>query len=230
MYILFSCQLSLKDPVLHIEAFGNRGFRTGVILVMLDFGITLSAMYLMPQFIQNGMGILVAFTGIILLPGGCMNAVFSLVSGRLFDRIGPKIPAVLGFGLAAAGGVLLLFTTKDTPVWYIILCHMILLIGVPLAMSTSQTQALSSLPPELSTDGSTILNTFQQVWGAVCTALATLLLGIGEKAFSGTDPRGSFTNGFHYGITFTLILALAGFCLAFTLKDTRKGSANGTSQ
>lgn len=227
----FRRQLSMSEPVLHIDAFKIRGFRIGVILVMLDFGITLSAMYLIPQFIQSGMGLAIALAGVVLLPGGCMNAIFSLVSGKLFDKIGPKIPAVLGFGLAAVGCILLLFTRPSTPVWYIIFCHMIVLIGVPLAMSPSQTEALSSLPQKISTDGSTILNTFQQVWGAICTAVATFLLGVGEHAFSGANRSGAFTNGFHYGITFTLVLALAGFCLAFTLKGKRKKEAkNGTPQ
>ena len=51
------------------------GFRTGTILVMLDFGITLSSMFLMPQYIQSGL-LPVAMTGIVLLPGGITNSIF----------------------------------------------------------------------------------------------------------------------------------------------------------
>lgn len=168
-------------------------------------------------------GSIVGFCGLVLLPGGLMNAVFSLVSGRLYDRIGARIPAVIGFTLAAAGVVLMLFTSTTSPLWYVILCHVILLIGVPLAMSPSQTAALSSLPHELSTDGSTILNTLQQVWGAVATAVATSLLGIGMAAYNGdvATPEGlqaQFTSGFHYGLLFTLALAVAGIGMAFSLK------------
>lgn len=212
-------QLRMETPVLNMRAFSIKGFRTGTILVMLDFGITLSAMYLMPQYIQNGLLLPVALTGIALLPGGAMNAVISLVSGKLYDKIGAKIPALCGFALSAIGVILLLFTTSQSALWYVILCHVILLIGVPLAMSPSQTSGLSSLPQTLSTDGSTILNTMQQVWGAVCTAVATSLLGIGRNAFNGTDAAGAFTNGFHYGLYFTLALALIGLAVSFTLKS-----------
>lgn len=217
-------QLGMKNPVLNMQAFGIAGFRTGAFLVMLNFGITLSAMYLMPQFIQNGLGLAVALTGIVLLPGGTMNAIFSLISGRLYDKIGARIPAMCGFLLSALGTVLLLFTTPNSPVWLVILCHMILLIGVPLAMSPSQTSGLNSLPPQLSTDGSTILNTMQQVWGAVCTAVATSLLGIGKNSFVGEDPTGAFafTNGFHYGLYFTLALAIVGFLVSLTLPKNNK--------
>lgn len=217
-------QLGMENPVLNMRAFGIPGFRTGAILVMLDFGITLSAMYLMPQYIQNGLLLAVAMAGIVLLPGGTMNAVFSLISGRLYDKIGAKIPAICGFLLSALGTIMLLTTDTESPVWFVILCHMILLIGVPLAMSPSQTSGLNSLPPELSTDGSTILNTMQQVWGAVCTAVATSLLGIGKDAFTGEDPTGalSFTNGFHYGLYFTLTLAVLGFIISLTLPNKKK--------
>ena len=211
-------QLSMENPVLNLKAFAIGGFRTGTVLVMLSFGITLSAMFLMPQFIQRGLELPVAMTGIVLLPGGLMNAVFSLIAGKLYDKIGPKLIVKIGFLLAAAATVLLLFTSTSSPVWYVILCHMLLLTGVPMAMAPSQTNGLASLPHELSTDGSAILNTMQQVWGAVCTAIATSLLGIGMTAYAGDDPAASFTNGFHYGIAFTLVLAIAGFAISFAVK------------
>lgn len=214
-------QLSMETPVLNMSAFKVRGFRIGTILVMLDFGITMSAMYLMPQFVQNGLMLPVALTGIILLPGGVMNAIVSLLSGKMYDKIGAKVPVTIGFILSAIGAVLLLLTTTSTAIWYVILCHVILLTGVPLSMSPSQTSGLSSLPPELNTDGSAILNTMQQVWGAVCTAVATSLLGIGQAAYSGTDAAARFVNGTHYGFCFTLALAVAGFLVSLLLKGKK---------
>ena len=217
-------QLSMERPVLDLRAFKIAGFRTGTILVMLVFGITMSSMYLMPQYIQRGIMLPIAMAGMVLLPGGLMNAIFSLISGRLYDKIGAKIPVLTGFAFAAVGALLLLFTSASTPVWYVILCHVILLIGVPLAMSPSQTNGLAALPPELSTDGSTILNTMQQVWGAICTAVATSLLGIGQNAYQGAEPAEAFTNGFHYGLGFTLLLAILGLAVALTLKEKEKAT------
>ena len=95
----------METPVLNMKVFRIQGFRIGAMLVMIDFGITLSAMYLMPQFVQNGLMIPVAATGMILLPGGVMNAVISLISGRLYDKIGAKIPALCGFLLSAIRGI-----------------------------------------------------------------------------------------------------------------------------
>ena len=42
-------KLKLNVPVLNMRVFKHRNFTLGAILVMIDFGIILSAMYLLPQ-------------------------------------------------------------------------------------------------------------------------------------------------------------------------------------
>ena len=214
-------QFSMDIPVLDLHAFTFQGFRVGAVCMMLNFGITLSAMYVLPQYYQNGMLLAVAFTGIVMLPGGIVNAFVSMLAGRIFDRIGARIPALTGFALSAIGAAMLLFATPESSLIYVVICHIIMMIGVPLAMSPCQTHALSSLPHRLSTDGSTILNTMQQVLGAVCTAVATNLLAAGQQSYfaaGGTDSALAFTQGSHYGFTFTLVLAALGFILATRIK------------
>lgn len=46
-------------------------------------------------------------------------------------------------------------------------------------MSSAQSSGLSTLLPHLSTEDSTIVNTFQQVIGAICAVLKTCLLQLG---------------------------------------------------
>lgn len=218
-------QLSMQAPVLNMRAFAIPAFRIGAILVMINFGITLSSMYLLPQFIQNGMLLPVAMTGMIMLPGGVVNALVSLFAGTLYDKIGAKIPTRLGFLVSAVGAILLALAGADASIGYVIMCHVIIMIGVPLAMSPAQSSGLNALPGELSTDGSTILNTMQQVLGAVCTAVATSLLAIGQSAYTaagGTDTAQAFVQGTHYGLYFTVVLAVLGFVVSLGVKNSKK--------
>lgn len=219
-------QLHMDTPILNIRAFSIPGFRTGALLVMFNFGVVLSSMYLMPQYLQNSLLLPVALTGILLLPGGIVNAVLSLVAGKIFDRIGAKILVRTGFVILIIGSILLLTLNTNSPLGYVIFCHVFLMIGVPLIMSPSQSHGLGSLPRELSADGSTIMNTMQQVWGAISTAIATSLMVIGQRAFTGNGDTARFTNGFHYGVRYTLILAILGLIIAFTIKNKRKEKAN----
>lgn len=213
-------QLTVAKPVLNLRAFAIPGFRIGAVLVMINFGIILSAMYLLPMYIQKGLLVPVALTGIIMFPGGVMNAIVSAVSGRLYDHVGAQMPARLGFVISMVGALMLALTSTHSAIWYVILAHVILMVGAPLAMSPSQTHGLNALTGPIAADGSAIMNTLQQIVGAISTAIATSLLGIGQAAYLANgahNAAGAFVNGAHYGFYFTFILALVGFLLALRL-------------
>ncbi|MFC6175749.1 DHA2 family efflux MFS transporter permease subunit [Companilactobacillus huachuanensis] len=215
-------QLHTEVPTLDFAVLKKPEFLTGSILVMINFGITLSAMYLLPMYLQNGLGIAVALTGMVMLPGGIINAIVSFSSGRAFDKIGAKLLTRLGFFISIIGAAMFLFSNSNSSVGYIIAAHIVLMIGVPLAMSPAQTYGLNSLDAYQSADGSAIINTFQQVIGAVATGIATILLSTGQANYfadGGKSAKLAFTNGVHYGFVFTLVLAVFGFILAFRVHN-----------
>ncbi len=216
-------QLHLETPILNLRVFKTRAFAIGSTLVMLDFGVILSAMYLLPMYIQNGLLLPVALTGIIMLPGGVVNALTSAVAGRLYDSVGAKKPAMFGFLIALVGAIMLACTSTHSSVAYVITAHVILMIGCPLAMSPSQTSALNSLSGMESADGSTILNTMQQIVGALATALATSFLELGRQFANGSSAL-RFTNGAHWGFYFTVVLVVVAFILTFQMVDKPKSS------
>lgn len=218
-------QLNLTEPILNLKLFKTSAFTTGSILVMLDFGIILAAMYLLPNYLQNGMGVPVAMTGIIMLPGGIVNAIVSALAGRLYDSIGAKRPVMAGFALAFIGALMFAFAHSKSAIIYMILAHVVLMIGCPLAMSPSQTSALGSLNALESADGSTILNTMQQIVGAMSTALATSFYEAGRHAISASTAI-RYTQGFHWGIYFVLVLIILAILGSFRLAKQRSSSAD----
>lgn len=220
-------QLHTSTPILNFTIFKSPRFTTGAILVMLDFGIILSSMYLLPMFWQKGIAIPVALTGIVMLPGGVVNAIVSAMSGNLYERINVKILAVSGFVISIIGIVMLMFAQANSPIWYVIVAHIILMVGAPLAMSPSQTFALNALDPMTTSDGSTIMNTFQQIIGAVSTAVATSLLALGQamSKTSAGNQQIAFTNGVHLGLWFTLALAVLALIISLTLKNNQNATA-----
>lgn len=166
-------QLSLANPMLNLRVFANKQFTVGTLLVMLDFGVILASMYLLPMYLQRVMGLPVAMTGLVMLPGGIVNAAVSAIAGRMYDSHGAKWLSRGGFVIAILGVLILLNSGAQSPLWWIILGHVVLMIGAPLAMSPAQTYGLNSLSGAESADGSALLNTLQQIVGAVSTAVAT---------------------------------------------------------
>ena len=211
-------QFKLTNPILNLKVFKLSQFRIGALIVMVDFGVILSAMYLLPQYIQSGHMLAVAMAGIMLLPGGIVNAVTSAFAGRLYDNIGARKPAIFGFIIALIGSIMLATLTTSSPVWYIILAHIILMIGCPLAMSPSQTYALNAIQGPQAADGSTIMNTLQQIVGAIATAISTILLSLGQNMASSSNKAAAFTNGTHYGFYFSIALIVIGLLLSLKIK------------
>ena len=69
-----------------------------------------------------------------------------------------------------------------------------MLLGAFVGMSPAQTAALNALSGREAGDGSTILNTVQQVVGALATALATSCLELGRpKPALRPGPTSAFT-------------------------------------
>ncbi|WP_018143314.1 MFS transporter [Alloscardovia criceti] len=217
-------QWETESPIINLRAFSYRDFSLGVTLVMLNFGITLTVMFLLPQFLQNSLAVAVSLSGLALLPGGVMNALTSVFSGRSYNKIGGKLPSILGFALAICGLVLVLIQTQvaHPMLALVILGHVIAMIGVPLAMSPLQTYTLSTLPRELNPDGSTIMNTLQQVVGAIFTAIATSLLMAGQHSVSDQPAAIQFSHGTRWGIIFALCIAAFGLLGSLFVHDTRK--------
>ena len=211
-------ELKAEEPILNLRIFGIPEFRTGALLVTIDFGISLSAMYLIPQYFQRGLLLPVAVTGLVMLPGGILNALVSPIAGRLYDRYGARGPVRAGLLIALAGAVMLTLTSSTAPIAYVVAAHILLMVGTPMIMSPSETLALSALSPAKTGDGSTIVSTLPQILGAIVTALATSLLGFGVNAAKGQPAALAFTNGVHYGFYFTIVLIVLAFVVSLGIK------------
>lgn len=211
-------QLHLQNPILNLKIFKISEFTIGSLIVMIDYAIILPTLYILPQYLQKGRLISVMLAGIIMLPGGLINAIFSAFSGKIYDRVGAKGPVLIGFLLALIGSVLLTQISTTSPIWYVILSEGILMIGCPLVMSPAQTYALNSVQGKNAADGSTVMNTLEQIVGAIATAVATALLTLGESRATGSSKAFAFTNGSHYGLYFTTTLVILGLILSFFIK------------
>ena len=198
--------------MLDLRVFAKRQFTVGTVLVMLDFGIILATMYLLPLYLRNGLGLPVAFTGLVMLPGGVANAITAAIAGRLYDSHGAKWLTRCGFLIIVIGVLILLSTNTHSTISRVIIGHITILIGAQLVSSPAQTYSLNSLTGALSADGSAILNTGQQIVGAIATAIATSLIAM----------QNQFIIGVHSGFWFIGLLAAIGFALALMVQSPSK--------
>ena len=74
------------DPLLNLSLFRDRRFAMGSIVAFI-YGVALfGSTYLLPVYMQMGLGLSASFVGTILLPAGLVLAVTIAVVGRISDR------------------------------------------------------------------------------------------------------------------------------------------------
>lgn len=224
--VLFILRQNMSDPMLNLSVFKYPMYVIGMLLIMFCMLISMSSTIILPMFLQTGKGMSVLITGLMLLPGSVLSGLIQPYVGRLFDKYGPKWLVIPGLVLLI---VMLWFFTTMSPtssVVFIIALHMGLTIGIAMIWTPAQTNGLNQLPPELYPHGTSIMNTLQQVGGAIGTAVAiSILTGGMEKYLDGssdstnlTEIANAMTAGSQSVFLFTMIIALIGLVLAFFIR------------
>ncbi|WP_229750393.1 DHA2 family efflux MFS transporter permease subunit [Paenibacillus nasutitermitis] len=219
-------QFSMKQPMINLRAFKYPMFTVGVLMVFICMMVILSSMLILPMYLQQGMKMTALTTGLILLPGGIINGVLSPVMGHLFDKYGPRWLVIPGLVIVS---VVLWFcsgiTTASTTA-LIITLHSCLMIGIAMVFMPAQTNGLNQLPRHFYPDGTAIMNTLQQVAGAIGTALAVSIMTAGQVKFmkSAANPADpamkseALTAGIQNAFIFGMTVALIGLVLALFIR------------
>ncbi len=101
--VFLRAQRRLRDPLLRVDLFGDRGFSAAVATIVVSAGVTLGAIYLTSLHLQNDRGWSASATGLVLLWQAIATTVGGIVAPTLarIDRRGLVLPAALM--LQAAG-------------------------------------------------------------------------------------------------------------------------------
>ncbi len=219
-------QTRMEQPMLKLQAFKYPMFVVGLLLVLICMMVILSSMIILPLYLQTSLALGTFAAGLLLLPGGIINGVLSPVMGGLFDKYGPKWLVIPG--LVIVIGSLFGFSTIDleTSSAFLIAMHIFMMLGVSMIMMPAQTNGLNQLPRELYPDGTAIMNTLQQVAGAIGTAVAISILSSGTEKYlknvtdaeNPLNPLLAFTSGIHDAFIFAIIVAIVGLIVGLFIK------------
>lgn len=222
-------QLSMERPMINLRVFKYPMFTMGLLMVFICMMVILSSMLLLPMYLQGGLALSGFVAGLLLLPGGIINGLMSPLTGRLFDKYGPRWLVIPGFIIIS---IILWFfsdvTTTSTVITIIVL-HTCLMIGISMIMMPAQTNGLNQLPREFYPDGTAIMNTLQQIAGAIGTAVAVSIMAAGQHDYlqSAKDPANpaiipnALTAGIQQAFVFAMIVALVGLVCALFIKRVK---------
>ena len=210
-------------PLLRVEVLGHSNFMLALAAILIVQFSVLALGYAIPNYSQitNHTG---AFTaGGLLVPGCVVGAILSLLSGRLLDKVGARIPIVVGYGFMLLS--LLLFAwygnAMSTMMFYAF--YIVFTIGQGLGCPTAITFGLSQLPKDLSADGNALMNSFQQLAGAMGTAVVSTIVASQQLSAPANQFAESTAVGTQYAFILLALMLLVAFiiCWVMTRKSVR---------
>jgi MFS family permease len=154
------------------------GSAISVIVSMAMF----SGMILTPAYVQSIRGIDPFKAGLMMLPGALAMGIMSPITGKLFDKFGPRILAIIGLTITTIATFGLAKLELDSSYTFIVSMYTIRMFGMSMVMMPIMTNGLNQLPQMMNPHGTAINNTLQQVAGAIGSAVMVTIMNNRTKA------------------------------------------------
>ncbi|MCX5993008.1 MAG: MFS transporter [Chloroflexi bacterium] len=174
-------ELRVKKPLLDLHMFKNGGFSLGIGLTFVTTIGLFSLVFLLPLFLQNLRGFSALASGLMVLPTVIGSMISMPLAGRLYDRIGPRFPTVLGLlitGISSLWLQMLDVTTPDDLLRWILFIRGI---GVGFAMMPVMTYTLSAVPQRMTAQASAMINVSRTIFASLGIAVFATMLDTFQK-------------------------------------------------
>jgi EmrB/QacA subfamily drug resistance transporter len=169
-------ELDTPEPLLDVRVFRSWPFANAQLLIsVLSIGL-FAVLFYIPLLLQQAMMLAPFPAGLILLPQALVMAVLMPISGRLYDRIGPRWLAVSGLLIVALGTYQMRHIGLDTSHEHIIWLLAFRAVGLGLCMMPIFTVGMSSVPRALTNQASAFSNVVRQTSSALGVAAFTALV------------------------------------------------------
>ncbi|MGH2601391.1 MAG: MFS transporter, partial [Dehalococcoidia bacterium] len=214
-------QARATKPLLPLRVFRSRNLSGANVIQVLMVAGLFGMFFLGALYLQRVLGYGPVEIGLAFLPVAAGIGTFSLgFSPRLSARFGARAVLLSGLGLIAAGLALFARAPVDAGYAVDLLPVMLLLgIGAGLAFPALMSLAMSSATASDSGLASGLVNTTQQVGGALGLAvLATLATSRADRLLAdGESTASALTSGYHFAFGIGAALVGVAFVLAATV-------------
>ena len=225
-------ELRSRVPILPLRVLRLRTPAAANVVGFLIGATVFSQFFLLSLYMQQVLGYTAFRTGVAYIAVTATTVVFAVVAQALVTRVGVRI--VLAGGMLLVAGALVLFTQISVNGSYasdLLPGFLIGGIGLALAFVPVSIAALTGVRPYEAGAASGLINTSQQIGGAVgLAAITTIATTATTNYLSSHTPSpavlpSALTHGFQVGFIVLAGLALAAAALSATLITNVKASA-----
>ena len=174
-------ELNVKKPLLDLRMFKSFGYSLGIGLTFVTTIGLFSLVFLLPLFLQNLRGFTALLSGLMMLPQAIGAMITMPMAGRLYDRLGPRVPAVIGLAMTGLSTLALQMLDLNMPDNTLRMILFIRGMGMGFAMMPIMTYALSAVPQRMTAQASSLLNVCRTIFGSLGIAFFATMLDTFQK-------------------------------------------------
>lgn len=205
------CERSGAAPLIHLSVFGEKRFVMGVVAIVCLQFVVLGLSFLIPNYSQLVMGAGETEAGSILLPGCVVGAIMAPLSGQILDRMGPRRPILAGATCAFVGVVLFAAFSQSLATLPAICFYICFAFGQSLMVGNSMTTSLGFLPAEVKADGNAVINTLQQLAGAIGTSVSSAVVAAAQAGAAADAMAAATMTGTREAYLMLAVVAVVPF-------------------
>jgi EmrB/QacA subfamily drug resistance transporter len=165
-----------REPLMDLALFEHRTFTMGSIVAFIYGTALFGSTYLLPVYMQLGLGLSASYVGTILMPAGLVLAVAMGLVGRLADRHPTHVLVSTGLALLAASFALMPTIGLQSGLWLLVAWAILGRIGLGFILPSLNIGAMRTLDRGLIAQGSSSINFLRMLGGATGVSLCAIVL------------------------------------------------------
>jgi DHA2 family lincomycin resistance protein-like MFS transporter len=230
-FVLRQIPLQRRDSAfLDMRIFARRSFALPILIMVFVAGNGIGLLVVIPLVLTNVVGLSTLQLGLFLIPGGAAISIVAILSGRVYDRVGPRpllVPA------AIVWLVVLWFLSRvdeGTNVIALMIAWLVFTSAMAAMWAPLTTSAMGALRAELFPHGSAAFATVQQLAGAAFGAvfISAYTIGSGAKD-AGVLSTSQAESAGHAAFLTAWVIGLVVLVGSFFVRREHSPAADGTT-
>lgn len=207
-------------PLMNLALFAHRPFAMGTTVAFI-YGIAMfGSTYLLPLYLQRGLGLSPGYVGTLLLPSGVILALTIAIVGRYASTHPTHLTVSFGLVLLALSFVLMLTVNLETALWVLVAFAILGRVGLGFILPSLNIGAMRGIDGNLIPQGASAINFLRMLGGAAGVSLCGILLEWRLMAH-GDSLTNAGTSDARLAAFDEVFLILASICILATLAAWR---------
>lgn len=221
-------ELRQRQPLLQLRLFAQPIFRLAMVINFVTQFSLFGMQFVLPLMLQQVHRLGAAQTGLLLFPSGIVAFLAMNLSGRIYNRVGPRPLALSGLSVLLVTMVLLSRITPGTSLTLIGVLASLRGLAMGLCNIPVQTAAFNTVAREDMTRATAITNVLFRIFGAASTAVLTTILIVslrlhgapeGSTVTDPSTPIAFLSPAFGNAFLAMAVMAGVGIILSLFLRD-----------